>query len=371
MKIKILHIVQSLNPGGLENGVVNLSNGIDKNRFIVHIYCVKELGAFQQRIKNSDVSIIKGQLSGKVWSICLEIRDVCRDLSIDIVHTHGWGTFFVGVLGAKMAKAPVIINGEHGILYDETFKRRMIQWVLFNWVNLNLTVSDDLKNDIVNRFSVKPSKFYTIINGVEMNRFKKSAKSSINKKNELHLEKDEFIVGSVGRLVKVKNYQTLLNAFALLKNKITNRKLRLIIVGEGPERDYLERLSNDLGIQKELMMPGFRDDTPELINMMDVFVLPSESEGLSNTILEAMSCGVPVLATAVGGNPEIVLHRKTGVLFPFGDHDALFKELCLLYSDENLLEYYSNNAINSIKQKFSLNEMVKNYEKNIFKAYGL
>ncbi|CAN2042477.1 L-malate glycosyltransferase [Candidatus Magnetomoraceae bacterium gMMP-15] len=350
--------------------MVNLVNSIDTTKFIVHICCIRDVGEFQSRIKNEETKIIECKFAEKNWDICCEIQKLCKEMSIDIVHTHGWGTFFVGVLGAKMARVPIVINGEHGTLYYETFKRRLIQSILFNWVDLNLTVSIDLKLDILKRFWVTNSKFYTILNGVDTNKFRPNEEVRQEKRNELGIDQDTYIVGTVGRLAPIKDYPTLLRAFAILKEREKERKIKLIIVGEGEERSKLESLAKKLKIEAELLMLGYRKDIPELLNTMDIFVLTSEKEGLSNTILEAMACGKPVLATNVGGNPELVQHELTGILFPFRDYMKLAEYFTLFYKKDSLLKYYSRNAMLTAQQKFSLREMVKKYENVYFKLIG-
>lgn len=368
MKINILHIMQSLEPGGLENGVINLVNSMDCNKFQVHIYCVKELGAFISRINNPQTKVIAGKFSGNLWAVCRDIRKVCLKLNIDVVHTHGWGTFLVGVIGAKLARVKKVINGEHGVLYDETFKRRIIQRILFNWVDLNLTVCNDLKNEIVKRFNVSPSCFFSIINGVDTKQFFKDELIGLKKREELNIDSDEFVVGTVGRLDPVKNYQTLISAFAKLKKDTNN--IRLLIVGEGKDRKNLEQVSEKLKIRNRVIMLGMRDDISELLNAMDIFVLPSKSEGLSNTILEAMACGIPVFASDVGGNPEIVNHGYTGILFPFGDDVTLCNNLLNFYQNKALKKSFADNAVSVVHQELSLEKMIKNYENMYLNLLG-
>ena len=361
MKINILHIMQSLEPGGLENGVVNLANYIDKDCFEVHIYCIKELGRFRNRISDKKTDVRLCQDKNGLMEIAWDIRRYCKKKKIDIVHTHGWGTLFVGVLGARLARVAVI-NGEHGVLYDETFKRRFAQYLLFNNVNANLSVSEDLIKDIAAKFSIKKSLFKTIHNGIDLNKFFVDSQSAFQKKRELGINQDTFIVGTVGRLDPIKHFHTLISAFAKFRHTQPNISAKLIIVGDGIERQKLQQLSDDFSISEDILLLGHRDDIPALLNMMDIFVLTSESEGLSNTIMEAMACGAPVLATDVGGNRELVVHGETGGLFPVDDIEVLAKELSSLYFDKVKRGSFSINSVARVQREFSIEIMVKKYE---------
>lgn len=360
--IKVLHVVQSLEPGGLENGVVNLVNGLGP-RFEVHIYCVRRVGAFAERISRPGTLIVDGAYRGSIRESVRGIRDFCREREIDLVHTHGWGTFLVGALAAKLARVPRVINGEHGVIYADTLKRRALQCLLMNLVDLNLSVSEDLRREIMGRFWVRGNNIRTIENGVDTGRFRVAPQERLALRRELGIAPDCFVVGSVGRLVPVKDYPTLVRGFARLRGLLPEREARLVLVGDGAERGRLEALAQELGVAGEVVLAGYREEIPAFLNLFDLFVLTSEKEGMSNTILEAMACGKPVLATRVGGNQDLVRDRVTGELFGYRDVEALGDALARLAGDRALLEKYGQNALEKIERENSLEAMVRNYEK--------
>jgi sugar transferase (PEP-CTERM/EpsH1 system associated) len=362
MKIRILHVIQTLEPGGLENGIVNLVNSMDPEQFEIHLYCVRAGGEFQSLIRNENTKVIIRQCPKQRLKIALEIRSWCKRLKIDIAHTHGWGTFFVGVLGAKLARVPIIINGEHGVIYDNYLRQRLIQWLLYNSVDLNLTVSQSLKQTICQQFWVNPSRVHPILNGVDTGKFFSCEDVRRLKRRDLGINTDTFIVGTVGRLVAVKDYPTLINAFSVLRSAEPQKPAKLLFVGNGEEQPALEELIRHLKLDGDVMFLGHRNDIVDLLNAMDVFVLTSKTEGLSNAILEAMACGKPVIATQVGGNPEIVKHQKTGFLFTVGDWKGLSSELIRLIRDLSLCQSYAANATVAIHQELSLSRMIENYQ---------
>jgi sugar transferase (PEP-CTERM/EpsH1 system associated) len=360
-RMGVLHVVQSLEPGGLENGVVNLVNRLS-DRFDAHIFCVRRVGAFGQRVTREGCVIIDGKYRGGLWDSVRQIREFCRDREVEVVHTHGWGTFLVGYLAAKLAGVPAVINGEHGVIYADTLKRRLVQGVLMNLVDLNLAVSEDLRREIMERFRVRGSRIRTIENGVDTDRFRVSEAERGARRSALGIPRDAFVAGTVGRLVPVKDYPTLVRGYAGFRKRHPDGEARLVLVGLGEEYDRLRALAGEFGVAHEVILAGFQEDVPGFLNLMDIFVLTSEKEGMSNTILEAMACGKPVLATRVPGNQSLVKDRVTGELFGFGDADALADALARLMNDRELLGQYSRNALDKIARENSLEVMVRNYE---------
>ena len=361
MKIKILHVIQTLETGGLENGVVNICNKIDKKKFIIDILCLRGKGELVNRIVNNAASVYyRENLKGSMIKYIYNAYSLCKLKKYDIIHSHGWGTLIPSFIAGRLTGAKVI-NGEHGTIYDDTLRRRLLQRLIFSMVDLNLTVSEDLKRELMNRFRIGGDNIKPIINGVDLKKFHPSSKSRKKIREELSLKKENFLIGSVGRLVGVKDYPSIIKAF----NDIIKyyNDARLILVGEGDERKKIENLIETYNLKNEIKLLGRRDNINEILNAMDLFILSSKSEGLSNTILEAMACGKTVIATNVGGNPEIISDKKTGLLYDVGDVKKL-SEICReLIFDKKQLTTYSDNALKHIQNELSVEKMIKNYEK--------
>lgn len=199
-------------------------------------------------------------------------------------------------------------------------------------------------------------------NGVDSDRFQRG-----NRGRSFVRKADDILIGTVGRLVPVKNQMVLIDAFSKLCNQDFN--IKLIIVGDGPLRHQLQTVAKDTGCADRIEFLGRRSDVPEIMRAMDIFVLSSYSEGMSNTILEAMSSGLPVVATAVGGNPELVLNGKTGLLVPTNDPEKLERALCLLIRHEEMRKEMGMRGRERVKKYFSLRGMIDNYEKLYLQCY--
>lgn len=363
-KIRVLHVVQSMETGGLENGIVNLVNHSNSDDFIVDILCLREKGELAQRINNpnSQVFFDGNNDHGKLLAIKKVYRQ-CKRYQYDIVHSHGYATMLASYIGGSLAGCPYIINGEHGTLYHDSKKEILLQRFLFNRMKLNLSVSQVLTDTICQLFSVSQQKFKTIINGVDTEKFQpekvsQNIKGSLRK--ELQLSPENIIIGSVGRLVTVKNYPSLIRAMKLVKEEVPGAKL--LLAGDGAERSKLENLISELKLSDQVYLLGRRDDVADLMKLYDVFVLPSFSEGLSNTLLESMSSGTPVVASNVGGNAEIVAEGSSGYLYPSDDVDSLAKILINLIQEKDNCLSLGRQARKHIEDNFSIATMVKNYE---------
>lgn len=359
-KIRVLHIVQSMETGGLENGIVNLVNHSNNNDFVVDILCLRERGELADRITNTTSQVFFD--GNKQHSKFIAIKKVflhCKEHHYDIIHSHGYATMLAAYVGGSLAKCTNIINGEHGTLYHSSKKDILIQRFLFNRMKFNLSVSQVLKETICGIYSVSESKFKTIINGVDTIKFN-SQDILLDLKNELQLSSEQMIIGSIGRLVEVKNYPSLIKAMSIVIKEIPNT--RLLIAGEGPERKTLESLISKLKLNDNVVLLGRRDDVSDLMKLYDIFVLPSYSEGLSNTLLESMASGTPVVASNVGGNSEIVAEGLSGYLYPSDDSQALAEILIELIKDQAKRNKLGLNARRHIEDNFSIASMVNNYE---------
>lgn len=359
-KIRVLHIVQSMETGGLENGIVNLVNNSNSDEFVVDILCLREKGELAERVTNPNSHIFfDGNTQHSKLIAIKKVYLHCKQHQYDIIHSHGYATMLAAYVGGTFARCPNIINGEHGTLYYSSKKEVLIQRYLFNRMKLNLSVSRVLQDKVCETYSLSQKIFKTIINGVDTQKFNPGFESQSLRK-QLDVQESKVIIGSVGRLVAVKNYPSLIRAMSLIVEKFPN--VKLLLAGDGPERKKLENLITELELTAYVTLLGRREDVPELMNLYDIFVLPSFSEGLSNTLLESMACGTPVVASDVGGNKEIVAEGITGHLYPSDDSNELAKLLSRLVEEEQLREKLGAQARKHIEDNFSIASMVNNYE---------
>lgn len=348
--------------GGLENGVVNLINNSDPDIFSHELCCITRSGNAEKRLKRHIDIYEMHKQEGNDWRMIPRLFSLIKERRPDIVHTRNWGAVDA-ILAAKLAGVSNVIHGEHGWNMDDprgqNLKRCMVRKLLSGGVDRFVAVSEDIKNWMVNSVGIKGSKVVKILNGVDTDKFCPGNKEDARMK--LGFLNDEVIIGTVGRLDPVKDQGLLLHAFARLNHGQSN--LRLIVVGDGPERKDLESLKDTLPCRDHILFLGERNDVDNVLKTFDLFVLPSRNEGISNTILEAMATGIPVIATAVGGNPELVQDGHTGLLIPPSDCDALTNALNFYIAQRpDMITLYGYNGREKTIRDFSLNRMVKKYE---------
>ena len=361
MKIKVLHVVQSLETGGLENGVVNLMNHADIEQFQIDTLCIRDEGELSKRVDKTKAQVFfDGNKDHGFFTGIKKVMTVCKSGDYHIIHSHGLATLIISFVAKILTGVPVIINGEHGVLYLDSVKRRVLHKLLFTMIDLNLTVSTALADEIKDILNFSPKNFKTIINGVDVDRFKPSKAEKIQIRKEFSLTDQHFIIGTVGRLDPVKNYPSLVKGFKDFSLK--NDNAVLMIVGAGAEREVLTKQIDALELSGKVILAGERNDIPAIMSAFDIFVLPSLREGLSNTILEAMASGLPIIASHVGGNNEIVKQNYSGYLYPVNEIEKLFAHAQHFYDDPVVLKSFSQNARYHLIDNFSLQKMIENYQ---------
>ncbi|WP_116364734.1 TIGR03088 family PEP-CTERM/XrtA system glycosyltransferase [Parahaliea mediterranea] len=370
----VLHIIYALGTGGLENGLIHIINGTPPGRYRHAIVCLTQAEGFQRRLQDEQVAVYELHMRpGTDVSAYRRLRRLVRRLRPDIVHSRN-----LAPLEAQLATLGLAgvrrVHGEHGRdmadLDGSNRRYRLFRRAMRLLVHHYIAVSQDLAGWLRHSIGVKPDRLTQIYNGVDIQRFQGAASASPALRRQLlpagllsAAEDDVLVIGSVGRLAEVKSQHTLLEAVAALRQMLPALapRLRIVLVGEGVMRDRLQRSACDLGVSDILWMPGDRDDIPELLGCMDLFVLPSLGEGISNTLLEAMASGLPVVASDVGGNPELVRPGQHGELFPVGDAQALAAVLAPLCSDAARRARYGQNARRFVSERFSWPATIDNY----------
>ncbi|MFQ5560239.1 MAG: glycosyltransferase [Nitrospinota bacterium] len=357
-KIRVAHLVHSLGTGGMENGVVNLLNNIDPKTFSPYLITLRSGGELHERVDLTKVKIIElNKKSGNDFALPLKLYTLNKKHRFHIMHTHSWGTLCEGIIAAKLAGCTGIVHGEHGTIQKKK-GNRVIQRFFWNKAHQVLSVSKVHRTILADVIPYPIEKIKVIQNGVDVNKFSPSFNTSVFKK-KFGLNEKNIVIGSVGRLEPVKNYPALIQAFSQIRR--TNPYVRLVFVGDGSRKAELKKLVSTIGIEPDVLFLGSQSEVQNCIRAMDIFVLPSESEGLSNTLLESMSCGISVVATKVGGNPELI-DKSSGVLVPPNNVDALVIALQDLIENPSKRQLLGKGARDRVTTMFSIQSMVKNYE---------
>jgi sugar transferase (PEP-CTERM/EpsH1 system associated) len=362
-----MHVIYRLAMGGLENGLVNLINHMPSGRYRHVIVCLTDFTDFRERLCSQAVSVLAlHKQPGMDWSAYGKLWAIIRDLKPTIVHTRNLPTLEM-IAVAALARVPVRIHGEHGRdihdAYGTSRKFLIFRKILDVAVHHYVAVSQDLEQWLQERVRIVPKKVTQIYNGVDTQRFCSHAQKGRDILPNGFADSDQVVIGTVGRLQYVKDQATLIRGIAALvkMDPALSEKIRVVIVGDGPLKVELEQLVREYQLSDMVWMAGARTDIPRLLQGMDIFVLPSEAEGISNTILEAMATGLPVIATRVGGNAELVLEGKTGLLIPAKDPQALALAIGTYLQDQRTMQMHGEAGRKRVEYEFSMQAMVERY----------
>jgi len=365
----VLHLVYRFDTGGLENGVVNLVNHMSGARYRHAVVALTDVAAgFARRVQRDDVrwaSMHKGP--GHALAIYPSLFRLFRQWRPAVVHTRNLAALECQV-PAWLARVPARVHGEHGRDVDDPDGTRVryqrIRQIYRPFVHRYVALSRDLERYLVERVGIDPKHVSQIYNGVDTARYRPAGGRRAVPVGCPFMEPDLFLVGTVGRMQSIKAQTLLVRAFvALIRRKPEVRqRLRLVLVGSGPLLAECESLLMDAGLRELAWLPGERSDVPEVMRGLDCFVLPSLAEGISNTILEAMASGLPVIATDVGGNAELVERGQTGTLVAADACEEMSAALEALASAPSMAASMGLRGRARVMQHFSLPAMVTAYE---------
>ena len=371
----IVHVVHSLQMGGLENGLVNLVNRLDHHRFRQIVCCLTTAGKFAERINHSAVDVIELNISESGFRLpLLRLATLFRKVRPDVVHTRGWPTVDAA-FAARLAGVGHIVHGEHGREHSDpngiNWKRNQIRRAVGAFVDRYVIVCRFFREWLASACKVRDEKIVYIPNGVDTESFHPlngalpaGSGTTVDTRERQKLRKrigvpDVLLVGIVGRLDPVKDIATVMRAFQQLQPTVPPAKL--VVVGDGPLRVELEGLAQRLRLESSVIWLGERRDIPEVLRCLDIFVQNSVFEGMSNTILEAMASGLPIVATATGGNPELVEPNQNGTLVPVGKSEDLAASLRQYLIDERLRLDHGSESRKRATEEFDLSLMVSRY----------
>jgi len=363
----IAHIIYRLDVGGLENGLVNLVNRIPPERYRHAIICLTGHSDFRSRITRPDVQVYSlDKPPGNSVRTQVKLWRLIRELDPDIVHTRNLAALECTV-AAAIGGIPVRVHGEHGRDVDDldgtNVGRQRLRRLFKPFVHHYIAVSRDLSRYLQGKVGVPARRIAQIYNGVDTQVFR-PARGAGDRLSELRAGRDDvFVIGTVGRMQAVKDPLNLVRAFLMLLQMLPEERtrLRLAMAGDGPLREEALALLASAGATDCAWLPGNRSDVPAFMRGCDLFVLPSLGEGISNTVLEAMASGLPVIATRVGGNPELVEAGTTGQLVPPADPQALAEAMRGYVLDRTLAQRHGAAARETAERRFGIDVMVKSY----------
>lgn len=370
----LVHVVHRFDTGGMENGVVKLVNRLPAQRFRHTIVPLTEAGAIAARITNAEVRIEPLRLSpGPLARSLPRLWHLFRSLRPSIVHTRNVGTL-ESQIAAALAGVPVRIHGEHGWevhdLVGSNASLRRTRRVLRHLVHAQVAVSTPTFEYLRDCVGVPASRLHSICNGVDTQHFRPRVPAETPAPVAGGSDPDSLpiVIGYVGRLADVKNPMLLVEAFERLQALLTKsdpslaRRLRLRMIGDGALADALRERIGRSDARNAIELAGARNDIARCMRDLDIYALPSLAEGISNTLLEAMASALPCVATAVGGNAELIEDGICGTLVSTGNAQALTKALERYVADAGLRRLHGARARTRAVERFGIDRMIADYE---------
>lgn len=364
----IVHIIYRLGIGGLENGLINLINRLPVERYRHAIICLTESTDFSQRIQRQDVAVYEiHKKPGQDWHSFIRVYQLLKQLKPAIVHTRNLAALEYQ-LCALFAGVSYRLQGEHGWdVFDPDGNNPKYQWLrrfLGLTIHRFIPLSQQLQDYLQKKVGISAKKITRICNGVDTKIFyPRSGEWQIPDDCPLNLH-HKLVIGTVGRMHGVKDQLTLVKAFisACQQSQVFADRSCLFLIGDGPLREQAVQLLAENLLLSKAWLPGERNDIAQILRCMDLFVLPSKAEGISNTILEAMATGLPIIATHVGGNPELVIDAHTGYLVEKENPTGLATAMLELITDDKKRQQFAQAAFTRVQQEFSIDSMVARYQ---------
>ncbi len=355
-----MHAIIGNNFGGLERVAVNIIAGLDRAAFEPYLVCIGRPDFMVEEFRRLDAGlIVLGYGRGKHLGLPFHLFEIARKYEIDILHTHDFLPFFYGTSATLPLRSLARVYTEHSGILSCQGRHLKLTRFLSPFTSAMIMVSGALKKFYEDKVGVSGDELKVIYNGIEFSETcDGSGEDSL--KESFGLRPGELVIGTAVRLIEQKGLKFLIEAAPKILSQVPNAKF--LIVGDGRLRNELECQSRELNLEKNLLFLGYRKDVHRILRLFDVYVLPSLWEGCPLGILEAMFCGIPIVATRVGGVPEIIENGLRGILVQEGDSTQLADAVIRLLQDRQLRMDLGERGFQYVREKFSAREMVRNYE---------
>lgn len=359
----VVHLIYRLDIGGLETLLVDMINRMPAQRYRHAVVCLTDYTDFAQRITRPGVELVAlHKQPGLGLGIHAVLWRLLRRLRPAILHTYNFGTMEYAATGFA-AGVPVRVHAEHGRDARDPQglnpKHNLLRRCAAPFIDRIVPVSQDLRRWLHEVVGIGERKLVLIDNGVDTERFRPALADEA--KTEAWQDQDAFVIGTVGRLQDVKDQATLVQAFAELRRLLPRERLRLVLVGDGPLRAALEAQVAAAGLQDSVCFAGARADVAPVMRSFSLFALSSIAEGTPVTLLEAMASGLPVVATAVGGIPDLVADGVAGTLVPPRDPQAMARAFAAYVNERALARRHGAAGRAHVERRYSMHAMLDTY----------
>jgi len=359
-RTRVYHLITELEPAGAERVLYQIVRGLDRDRFETRVGALRAGGSVGAWLRAEGIQVFEVDMQ-RGWRGALGLagalrrlsRDLC-EFAPDVLHTHLFHAGAIGRVAARGANRPRIASHVHTVEGRSLPWRNRFDRLTLRWIDVEICVSQAVARDRARRIGAPESKLRVIPNGVDLERPRQLERVT-RAKATTGLVPGMRTILAIGRLDRQKGFDVLVETAPHLLSG--NEDLQIVIVGEGPERETLERAIARLGLAERVLMPGYREDIGRYLARAEVLVMPSRWEGFGITAVEAMAAGVPVIASDVDSLPEIVEHQRTGLLVPPEDIAALANAVRSLLADPATRSAMSD-AARAASERFSIESMV-------------
>jgi len=361
-----MFLVTSLTVGGTENMVFQAASSLNREKYDISVCCIKGRGYFGDRLEERNIPVYYLGMGEKAnllvafqfFGILARLSKLLKKLETDILHCYLFRANFIGRLAGKLAGVPVIIASIRGGTGEKSYHFWLYR-LTDKFVNMVIANSELGRKFTIEKSHINENRIITIHNGIDISSFKLNCNNE-KLQAELGIKQGDRIIGAVGRLHRIKGHVFFIRAAAMVAAKYND--VKFVIVGDGEMLAELKDEVQKLGISGRVIFTGERKDIGGLIPIFEIFVLPSLSEGISNAVIEAMACGKPVVATNVGGTPELVGDKKTGLLVPSENPETMAGAISWLLNNREKALEMGKNGRKVIEEKFSLPVMITKTE---------
>ncbi|MDA2918196.1 glycosyltransferase family 4 protein [Desulfobacterota bacterium AH_259_B03_O07] len=356
----VLFLLDTLEPlGGAEKIAIDIATGLKTaTRFKPIVCSTRYGGAFEEKLNKSNIPFVLLERNRRYeFHKFKKLIKLIKDKSIKIIHSHQLGSNFWGAIIGKISRGPIIIAQNQGQSYDN-WKNVFIDKITSSLCDRIIFVSEYEKHIFLDKVGCPSTKGVIINNAIDLSIYKPYIQPEIRRSFGLSIS--NHVVGIVGGFRPEKNHQT----FLLAANEVLklDNKVRFLLVGEGAEKKKMEKLASRLGIQKNCLFTGFRNDIPNIVSIIDIGCLTSVREGLPVALLEYMASSKAIVSTNVGGVPEVVKHGVNGFLVPSRNYKALAKKILILLYNRNLRIKMGKEGFQILKKNFTLEKMIEKIE---------
>jgi glycosyltransferase involved in cell wall biosynthesis len=360
-KIKILYLVLEMDLGGLQRVLHLLIRNIDKDKFVPYLVCLEKGGIFLDMLNDNinDTYILSKKPGPFDLKAFLSLLEIIKENKIDIIHSQN-GTSFYAAMAKIFSNIKSVIHTDHGRLIPDSKSAILEDRYSSYFFKKFVCVSNELTNYLNTNVKVKKNKLMTILNGIDTDQFRPVHKDErLFLRNKYNYIKELLIFGTVCRLDPIKNLKFLIRNFAIIHKTLPESIL--VITGEGPIKEELIDYCQTIGLEREIIFLGQLDSLEKVYPIFNIYLNASLSEGTSMTILEAMSCGLPVIASNVGGTSKLV-DNNTGILFQSNNNEEFIESVIYLAKRPQLAVKMGIRGREKVEQNFSINKCVQRYE---------